>query len=589
MVCSHRPTLIRSGSRTSPTTFANGGELSLRSRLADRSGRAGAASPVAHVDELAEGVAVMDGYQLTTKRMLDRMVTFAPEREVVSYDGPHALTLTFGEISSRVNRLAHVLDGLGLSRGDRVATIAWNHHRHLELYLATSTAGFVLHTINLRFTANQITQIVRDAGDAVLFVDVDQVPAVRDVLASLDWPTPVVVMGAAGASEIPKGWLDYEQLLVDASANPYPFPDLSENEIAALCYSSATTGVPKGVEYSHRALYLHTAALCMADSWALSRRDSVLPIVPMFHVNAWGIPFAAVWLGSRVVLPGPRPRMADLATMIWECDVSFAAAVPTVWAGVFDAFEAAGAAPGSLRMVVSGGAPLPAALLDRADRLGVPLIHSYGMTEASPLVLVGRAADGKTIEGGDRVQRLRQGRLVPGLEMAVLREGEPVPWDGQSPGELLLRGPWVAETYRNRPDLARVFDGGWYHSGDVVDVDEDGYTRVVDRMSDLIKSGGEWISTIAIESALSEFPGVRSAAVIGVPDDRWDERPVAYLVSDSELIEAGVRDFLLSRFPRWWLPESILVVDEIPLTSVGKTDKEALRADWKLRLENPTG
>ena len=487
----------------------------------------------------------------------------------------------FADFIGRVHRLAHVLASLGVTRGDRVGTLAWNHQRHLELYFAVPSSGAILHTINLRLAAEQVGRIVNHAGDVALFVDSDQIYTARQALSAGSQVRHIIVMGPVTDGDLPEGWLRYEELLASSPDSTFDFPsDLSENEVASICYSSATTGAPKGVEYTHRAIYLHTLALTMADTWALSGSDTLFPIVPMFHVNAWGIPFAAIWLGSNIVLPGPSPRVGEIARALVDEQVTFAAAVPTVWDGVLDALEAESMRPDSLRLLVSGGAPLPPPLLDRADRLSIPLIHSYGMTEASPLVLVGQS---KSAEAADdlesiRSRRLRQGRLVPGLEMAVLRDGTPVPWDGQTSGELLLRGPWIAERYRGAPELAAFSDGGWYHTGDIVDVDPAGYVRVVDRATDLIKSGGEWISSIQIENLLSEFPGVSAAAVVAMPDPKWGERPIAYLTTTKDITDREIRDYLLAHLPKWWLPATIVRVNDLPLTSVGKIDKRSLRS-----------
>jgi fatty-acyl-CoA synthase len=520
----------------------------------------------------------VDTAQLTIARLLGRAALYYGDREIVTFGVPDLSRTTYAEFVRRVHRLAHVLASLGVQRGDRVATLAWNHQRHLELYFAIPSSGAVLHTVNLRLAPAQIRQIIDHADDNVIFIDADQVEAASEALAGRA-ALRVVVMGDPSGG-LPDGWLSYEQLMGDMPDKDFPFPhDLSENETASICYSSATTGPPKGVEYTHRGIYLHTTALCMADTWALSEADTILPVVPMFHVNAWGIPFAAVWLGSRLVLPGPAPRMEDIADMIRGERVTFSAAVPTVWAGVFGAFEQSKATPADVRMLVSGGAPLPPALLDRADRLGLPLIHSYGMTEASPLVLVGHMKSDllDADPAQTRHRRLRQGLLVPGLEMSVARDGVPVPWDGQTSGELLLRGPWIAEEYRHSPHLSAAFEGGWYHSGDVVDIDPEGYVRVVDRMSDLIKSGGEWISTLELESALSECTGVTAAAVVGIPDPKWDERPLAYVVADGDVTDTDIRSQLADRVPKWWVPETIVRLEQMPLTSVGKFDKRALR------------
>ncbi|OUS84264.1 long-chain-fatty-acid--CoA ligase [Rhodococcus sp. NCIMB 12038] len=528
----------------------------------------------------------MDSSQLTISGFLSRAVTLYADRKVYTHGVAGLGSTTYREIGARVDRLAHTLDSLGVRRGDRVATLAWNHQRHLELYLALPAMGAVLHTVNVRLGVDQIREILRHAGSVALFVDPDLVPVAAEAAAGLEAPPRLVVNTSVAPADLPPGWAVYEELLRGAPAGPYDFPDnIVETEPAALCYSSATTGRPKGVVYSHRALYMHTTALCMADTWALSESDTVLPIVPMFHVNAWGIPFAAVWMGSTIVLPGPAPKAADIVGLMREHDVTFSAAVPTVWSDVFGDFERDGNLPNSLRMVVSGGAPLPESLLTRADRLGVPLVHSYGMTEAAPLVLVNHrkrhlvALDERT----SVTSRLRQGLPVPGLDLAVVRDDAPVPWDDTSSGELVLSGPWVAESYLDDERSRQAFRDGRYHSGDVAKVDDEGYVTIVDRQSDMIKSGGEWISSVDLENALMTHDSVSGATVIGVPHERWDERPVAFVVLTAAVTDDQLHTHLQERVPRWWLPDQIIQVGELPLTSVGKYDKKRLREQWHTR------
>ncbi|GAA0985654.1 long-chain fatty acid--CoA ligase [Acrocarpospora macrocephala] len=512
----------------------------------------------------------MDADQLTVTRLLDRAADLFPDRVVVS----GAERITYTDFTARVHRLAHVLDRLGVRRGQRVATLAWNGHRHLELYFAVPSSGAVLHTVNLRLTGGQIGEILRHAGDVVVFVDPDQAGLLAQALRDAPDVRSVVVLGDELPPEAGEGWLLYDRLLGDAPDTPFPMPELAETEPAATCYSSATTGRPKPVVYSHRAIYLHSMALAMADTWALSEADTVLPVVPMFHVNAWGIPFAAVWLGAGIVLPGPAPSPEDLARLIVEERVTFGAAVPTVWFGVLEHLR--GIPLPDLRMLVSGGAPLPPALLGLADELDVPLVHSYGMTESTPLVLVGRT---KSHLRGGPDRRLRQGTLVPGLRMSVRDEsGAEVPRDGATPGELWLRGPWVAEGYGDDPRSATAFVDGWYRTGDVVNVDAEGYVKIVDRIADLVKSGGEWISTVDLENALMDHPAVVSACVVGVPHPRWTERPVAVIVPAAEVTDDELRAHLVARFPKWWLPDDFVRVAAVPLTSVGKFDKRAVRA-----------
>ena len=505
----------------------------------------------------------MHGDQLTLTAVLRRARREFGEREIVSRAPNGVVTMSYADLFARVDRLAWAFGALGVRPGDRVATIGWNHHRHLELYLAVTCTGAVLHTVNARLSSDQMRGVIEHAGDAVVFAEDEIIDDQSHWLG-----------GPAGTRPVVRFDRDYEKLLADQTADPYEYPDLDERKPAAMAYSSATTGRPKGVVYSHRAMYLHTMMLGLKDTWAISEADTVLPVVPMFHVNAWGLPFAALWMGARLVLPGLRPTAGTLVDLM--DGVTFSAAVPTVWMDVFDEMERRGARFPALRMVVSGGAPLPASLLHRADHLGVPLIHSYGMTEASPLVLVNQIRSGL---GPTEERRLRQGYVVPGLDYAVRSaDGDEVPRDGQSSGELWLRGPWIVDGYERDERSAAAFVDGWYRSGDIVTADPHGYVRVVDRKADLVKSGGEWIPTLELESALTMFPGIISAAVIGVPDERWQERPWAYVVASGPIDVPAIKRFLAERFPRFWIPDDVVAVDSMPLTSVGKTDKKQLRA-----------
>lgn len=527
----------------------------------------------------------MDRDQLHLGRTYARARSFFPDQTVHSVVDGEQQTLTYRDLFARVDRLAHALRELGVQPGDRVATLGWNHHRHLEVYLAATWTGAVLHTINVRITAAQVAAIASDARDVVIFYDEDVADlAIAAVQARTPAVVPLVCFGSAGTVP-PDGQdvLDYEGLLASQSSDPYTYPELGESHPAATCYSSATTGTPKGVVYSHRSQVLHAAMLSHVDTWGLGRRDVVLPVVPMFHVNAWGLPFAAIAAGATLVLPGARPRPELLVDLVEAFAVTLVAAVPTVWSDVFDVVRRDPSVDvSSLRLAVCGGAPLSRALIDQADRLAVPLVHSYGMTEASPLVLVGeRRAESNLSDDASTTRRLRQGRVVPGVEFRVVDDaGGDVPWDGASIGELWLRGPWIAEEYPGDARSASAFTAdGWYLSGDVVTIDRDGLVQLVDRQADLIKGGGEWISSVDVENALMEHPRVRSAAVAGVPDERWQERPWAFVVvEDSFTTDDDLRRHLDSRLSKFWVPDRFVRVDEVPLTSVGKFDKRALRA-----------
>ncbi|WIX80964.1 long-chain fatty acid--CoA ligase [Amycolatopsis carbonis] len=506
--------------------------------------------------------------------LLHRAREFFPAQEIVEYGGgaePHRYTNR--EFHERVVALAGALVRLGVRPGDRVATLAWNHHRHLELYFAVPLAGAVLHTVNLRLEPTEIAYVLGHAEDAVVFADLSLLPRLEVARAERPEMLVVAIDGSA------PGALAYEDLVAEGPALENP-PRIDENDLAALCYTSGTTGPPKGVGYSHRSLYLHTFAACLADGHAISERDTVLHVVPMFHANAWGIPFAALMTGAKQVLPGPHPVPADIAKIVEAERVTYTGMVPTVAADLLRCVAATGADLSSLRALVLGGSPPDDELLRALDELGIPSFQGWGMTEISPMGTFSRPLPSVTDPAERRRSVRKQGRLLPGLRWRLVGEdGTDQPHDGVSRGELLIRGPWVATRYfrDERPDS---FADGWLRTGDIATIDAHGYLEIVDRAKDLIKSGGEWISSVALEQALTANPAVAEAAVVAVSHERWQERPYALVV-----LEAGRADTpaeiladLRDRVPRWWLPEGVLVVEELPRTSVGKIDKKVLRA-----------
>jgi fatty-acyl-CoA synthase len=520
-------------------------------------------------------------YPLTLRELLERPRRLFPTKEIVSRTPAGLFRYDYARFYDRVRRLAAALASLGVRRGDRVATFAWNSHRHLEAYFAVPCMGAVLHTVNIRLPADHLAHVINHAEDRVLLVDEDLLPAIQAVRERLATVERVIVLGE-----------EYEALLRDApEVDPFP-ADLDEWEPAGICYSSATTGNPKGVVYAHRAIYLHSMGIAMVDSLAVSERDSVLPVVPMFHVNAWGLPFAATWMGAKQVLPGPRPDPRALCELIQGERVTLAAGVPTVWLGVLGLLEKERFDLSTVTRIVCGGSAAPRALIEAYEkRFGVPFVHAYGMTEAAPVTHVSRTKS--AMDGWDDERRYavkaRQGLLVPGLEQRTVDDaGRDVPWDGRTMGEVWLRGPWIADEYYRDERTAETFRDGWYRTGDIATVDAEGYLQIVDRTRDLVKSGGEWISSVALEGAIMAHPAVLEAAVIGCRHEKWQERPVACVVLKPEARGAVSRDAILehlrARFARWWVPDDVIFLDEIPKTSVGKFSKRTLRERFRDHL-----
>jgi fatty-acyl-CoA synthase len=510
----------------------------------------------------------MDGLMmdrpLLIRDIAERADRLFGDREIVSRTHTDVERSSYRDVVSRARRLASSLQRLGIGPGDRVATFGWNSRRHLELYFAVPSMGAVLHTLNIRLFEDDLRYIVDDAEDRVVFLDA----SLADTMPRFDRVEHEVVMpdGDGGRD----GALDYEQLIADGDEG-FEFPDVDERSAAAMCYSSGTTGRPKGVLYSHRSAVLHTLGANQADGLGLTHRDSVMPVVPMFHVNAWGIPYAAAMTGARLVLPGPRMAPADLAEMISSEKVTFTAGVPTIWQAMLRLDPAPDLS--SLKEVVAGGSAVPEALIRGfEERFGVPVVQAWGMTETSPLASISRmGADAPEDEDERFALRATQGRVVPLVDFRI---------DEESGGELQVRGPWVASRYYGEdPGEDKFADDGWLRTGDVAEVAHGSYIKLVDRTKDLVKSGGEWISSVDLENAVMAHPEVLEAAVVAVPDEKWGERPCACVVrcEGSNLDAEAVRSFLRDRVAKWWVPERVEFIDEVPKTSVGKFDKKVLR------------
>lgn len=494
-------------------------------------------------------------------------------------------TTTWGEIAGRARRLSAALELLGVPVGARVGTFAWNTQRHVELYLGVPSAGRVLHTMNHRLFAADLRHILADARDDVVFVDRSLLATVWDVVASAPSVRWIVVMDDGAAEPVPADprVLDYEEVLARVPDQAPPSDaSVDENDAACLCYTSGTTGHPKGVLYSHRSVVLHALLLLGADSFAISERDVVLPVVPMFHVNGWGLPYAALLAGATLVLPGPAMSPSALAERLERHRVTFTAGVPAVWQSLRPLL--ADRDLSALRMVVSGGSALPDSLSEAWERdAGIPITGSWGMTETSPVVAVGRVPSVRDGLPADERRRLlgRPGPTVPLVDVRVVDPaGVPVPHDGATSGELQVAGPTIAGSYFGADAGADSFtDDGWLRTGDVATLDELGMVRIVDRTKDMIKSGGEWISSVALENHLMDHPQVQEAAVVGVADERWGERPRAYVVlaDGAELDEAVLRAYLGERVARWWIPDRFVALEQIPRTATGKFSKTTLR------------
>lgn len=531
----------------------------------------------------------MMDYQLTLTPLLDRARRLFPKKEIVTKAGPTLERYTYAQMVERVGRLANALEKLGVKRGDRVATFAWNNARHLEIYFAVPCMGAVLHPINLRLPGDQIAYIANHAEDQVLFVDPTLLPAVEKLAPHLKGVKHFVVMG----DKVPEGTTltpvhAYEDLIKGVSPD-YPWPHLNENDAAAMCYTSGTTGNPKGVVYSHRAIYLHSIGLSMADSFGLSEHDTFMPVVPMFHVLAWGTPFATVMLGAKLVFPGPHLQPRDLAELLQAEKVTLTAGVPTLWMGILHLLENERYDLSSLRSMIVGGAAAPQSMIEAYEKKhGLNVIHAWGMTEMSPLGTVSRLKSyQRDLSEAERFAiRAKQGTSVPGVEIRAIDEsGKEIAWDGKAFGELQVRGPWIIKSYYNDDRSADSFQDGWFRTGDVVSIDSEGFVQIVDRTKDLVKSGGEWISSQDLENAIMSHPKVLEAAVIAVPHPKWQERPLACVVPKPDfkdkITKTEILEHLASRFSKMYLPDDVVFIEAVPKTSVGKFDKKVLRAQFK--------
>ncbi len=525
---------------------------------------------------MLEGL-VQNDFPLTIQHVLERMRRMHAGAEVVTFTGEGTERASYAEVAGRVDRLCRVLEGLGIEEGDRVATLAWNSQRHLEVYLAAPSMGAVLHTLNPRLFTEQLSYIVNHAEDRVIFVDDSLVPLLEKVAPEFKGVRHYVVMGDGDSGSLPDA-LRYEDLLAEQE-DGYDYPTLDDRQAAGLCYTSGTTGNPKGVLYSHRSNVLHSMCAGLADTIGMTASDRVLPIVPMFHANAWGLPYAAGLIGASLVMPSQYLQAEPLAGLIRDEKVTIAAAVPTIWLDLLRYADQNEPDLSSLRTVVCGGSAVPLSLMQAfEERHGVWIIQAWGMTETSPLASIARPPADVSEEESWRY-RDRAGKIAPLVELRLIGDdGEEVPWDGESTGEIEVRGPWIASAYFG-DDSSDKFDSGWLRTGDIAAVDDRGFIKITDRAKDVIKSGGEWISSVELEGELMAHPDVAEAAVIAKPDDRWAERPLACVVpvEGHDVSPQQLVDHLRERVAKWWVPDEFAFIDEVPKTSVGKFDKKVLR------------
>ncbi len=501
---------------------------------------------------------------------------------VITWTGAGARRVSFEETARRVEQLAAALARLGIRPGDRVGTFMWNDQEHMEAYFAVPCMGAVLHTLNLRLFPDQLAWVVNHAEDKVIIVDDSVAPLLARVASQLGTVKDIIVTGSGSAAGLEAGGARvhrYDALLA-AEQPGFAWPEVDERSAMAMCYTTGTTGEPKGVVYTHRSMVLHTFGVSTSAVIPLTNKDKALVIVPQFHAMAWGLPYACWAGGIDLLMPERFLQPEPLAKMIGIEKPTYAAAVPTIWNGLLYYSESTPTDLSSLRMVTCGGSAVPRALIQEfKDRHGVPIIQGWGMTETSPVAAISWPPR-EAPEAEDVEWFAKTGRVIFGVELRIVDEaGNELPWDGKSIGEIEVRGPWVAGAYY-KENATEKFHDGWLRTGDVGTIDEHGFIQITDRAKDVIKSGGEWISSVELENSLMAHPDVVEAAVVGVPDQRWDERPLACVVlkPGAPRDAKAVRDFLSDKVAKWWLPERYAFVDEIPKTSVGKFDKKLLRA-----------
>ncbi|MDX2043476.1 MAG: long-chain fatty acid--CoA ligase [Acidobacteriota bacterium] len=530
---------------------------------------------------------------LTMPVLMDRGPMLYPDNEIVSKMRDKVHRYTYAELGKRARQFANAVTKLGVKQGDRIATLAWNGYRHLEVYYATPCMGAVLHTLNLRLSATDLEYIINHAEDSVICVDDDLLPILEKLAGKIPTVKHIIVMNntgnqASSALASSAKIHDYEELIA-AESPEFTWPEIDENSPMGLCYTSGTTGHPKGVMYTHRSNYIHTITGGLPDLLGLKRDDTVMAVVPMFHANAWGLPYICMMLGLKQVFPGSTMDGASVCQLLQDEKVTFTGGVPTIWMGVINELQTN---PGkydlsNLREMICGGSSPPRAMIDWLEtNLGIDFIQAWGMTETSPLGTVCRLKpEMKDLPREKKLDvKQRAGIYAPGLKLRIVNDnGEEVAHDGTSMGRLLIRGPWIASTYYRTEPTPDKFPDGWLDTGDVATLDTEGYMAIADRSKDLVKSGGEWISSVDLENAIMAVPGVAEAAVIAIVHPKWDERPLACVVKKpgADVTKDQIYEHLLKGFAKWWMPDDIVFIEAVPKTSVGKFDKKVLREQFK--------
>jgi fatty-acyl-CoA synthase len=524
--------------------------------------------------------ATMQQFPLTITHILRHGSTVFADAQASTSTADGIRRASYGDVAVRAGCLAAVLSRLGVRAGDCVGTFCWNHQEHLEAYYAVPCMGAVLHTLNIRLFADQLTYVINHGGDKVVIVDATLIPLLAKVVPDLTTVEHYIVVGDGDASLLP-GTLHYEELL-GAEEEGYDWPELDENSAAAMCYTTGTTGDPKGVVYSHRSVFLHALSECSGAAFGLGGSDRILLLVPMFHATAWGLPYAAWLAGADLIFPGPYMQAEPVSRLVALTRPTFSGAVPTVWTDLLRYSDTHPLDLSSLRMVISGGSAVPPALMERFERRhDLRIVQAWGMTETSPVAAISFPPPG-TPPDEEMTWRAKTGRPIHGVEFRLADDdGTLLPWDGTAVGEIEARGPWVTGSYHG-VDAPEKFHDGWLRTGDVGTIDPLGFAQITDRAKDVIKTGGEWISSVELENAIMAHPAVLESAVVGVADEKWDERPLACVVLQDGMtaVPEELCQFLSTRVAKWWLPERWAVIDAIPKTSVGKFDKKELRARY---------